>query len=113
MAAEMTYRRVSIRAWLLCSAASALLAAAGKAHAHSGHLDKAALEVCKERTRSQACEYTGHHDDLYIGTCQYISDRALTCVRNQPIRKTRPGTDASGSLLEGQTGAAFTHPRST
>ncbi|WP_299263164.1 hypothetical protein [uncultured Psychrosphaera sp.] len=57
------------------------------ANAHSSSLNKIALEVCKQKERSQACQYNGGHNDLYIGTCQYISEHDLTCVRNQPIQK--------------------------
>lgn len=60
---------------------------AGCAHAHSSPLNKAAMEVCKEKKRSQVCQYEGHHDDLYIGTCQYASDENLICVRNKPVQK--------------------------
>lgn len=60
---------------------------AGYAFAHSAPLNKVAMEACKEKQKSQACQYEGHHDDLYIGTCQYVSDENMTCVRTKPIRK--------------------------
>ncbi|PTN08112.1 hypothetical protein C8R11_13019 [Nitrosomonas aestuarii] len=55
--------------------------------AHSLPLNKAAVESCQEKERSQACQYPGHHNDLYIGTCQYVTDEKLICVRNKPIQK--------------------------
>lgn len=63
-----------------------MLATSG-ASAHSAPLNKQAMQACKEKQKSQACQYEGHHDDLYIGTCQYVSDENLICVRNKPIRK--------------------------
>jgi hypothetical protein len=63
-----------------------LLLASSNASAHSGQLNIKALDACKLKERSQACEYQGVHNDLYIGTCQYMAD-TLTCVRNQPIQK--------------------------
>ena len=55
--------------------------------AHSAPLDTQALNACKQKEKSQSCQYQGHHDDLYIGTCQLVDDKNLTCVRNQPIQK--------------------------
>jgi hypothetical protein len=54
--------------------------------AHSGHINEKAVEACTEKARSEACQYNGGHDDLYIGSCQYMST-TLMCVRNQPIQK--------------------------
>ena len=68
-------------------AAFALEVFAGHAHAHSAPLSKAATQACHEKEKSQACHYEGGHADLYIGTCQYVSDENLICVRNQPIQK--------------------------
>ncbi|RBW46340.1 hypothetical protein DS885_08720 [Psychromonas sp. B3M02] len=62
--------------------------------AHSGPLNKLALQACTEKARSQACQYEGVHNDLYIGTCQYMST-ALMCVRNQPIQTIESDKDAS------------------
>jgi hypothetical protein len=55
------------------------------ANAHSGHLNEKALKVCQEKQRSDACQFEGGHNDLYIGTCQYMVE-ILTCVRSQPIQ---------------------------
>ena len=57
-----------------------------KVHAHSLPLNKMAVKACQEKTRSQTCQYSGHHDDLYIGTCQFASEKKLICVRNKPIQ---------------------------
>lgn len=62
--------------------------------AHSGPLNKLALQACTEKARSQACQYEGVHNDLYIGTCQYMST-ALMCVRNQPIQTIESDKDTS------------------
>ena len=75
--------------------AAVALLASGVSHAHSGPLNGASLEACKAKVKSQLCQYDGAHNDLYIGTCQYMS-ATLMCVRNQPIQK-KPGfehTDA-------------------
>jgi hypothetical protein len=64
---------------------------AGNALAHSAPLDKSAMAACKEKTRSQSCEYQDHHNNLYIGTCQYVSEQDLICVRNRPVQKTDSG----------------------
>lgn len=66
--------------------ATVLLLASSNVSAHSGQLNLKALNACKQKERSQACEYQGAHNDLYIGTCQFMAD-TLTCVRNQPIQK--------------------------
>lgn len=67
--------------------ATVLLLASSNVSAHSGQLNLKALNACKQKERSQACEYQGAHNDLYIGSCQYMAD-TLTCVRNQPIQRT-------------------------
>tara|TARA_R110001583_G_scaffold57547_2_gene172181 strand:+ start:26394 stop:26642 length:249 start_codon:yes stop_codon:yes gene_type:complete len=54
--------------------------------AHAGHLNEKAITVCTDKVRSDACQYEGGHDDLFIGTCQYMVE-TLMCVRNQPIQK--------------------------
>ncbi|MEB8433027.1 hypothetical protein OO007_12385 [Cocleimonas sp. KMM 6892] len=66
---------------------SALLLTNSMAYAHSGSLNKVAVEVCKQKQKSQACQYQGGHSDLYIGTCQLMSETDLICVRNKPIQK--------------------------
>lgn len=53
--------------------------------AHSGPLNEIAIKVCDAKERSQACQYEGSHNDLYIGSCQYMSS-TLMCVRSQPIQ---------------------------
>tara|TARA_R110001583_G_scaffold26533_8_gene95541 strand:- start:937 stop:1242 length:306 start_codon:yes stop_codon:yes gene_type:complete len=53
--------------------------------AHSGPLNEIAIKVCDTKKRSQACQYEGGHNDLYIGSCQYMST-TLMCVRSQPIQ---------------------------
>jgi hypothetical protein len=65
--------------------------------AHSAPLDTQALDVCKLKEKSQSCQYQGHHNDLYIGTCQLVDDQNLTCVRNQPIIKLGESSANSGS----------------
>lgn len=55
--------------------------------AHSLPLNQVALKACQEKERSQACRYSGHHNDLYIGTCQLVTEKKLICVRNKPIQK--------------------------
>lgn len=72
--------------WFLLSLTTMSLIASNTAFAHSGPLNKFALTACKEKERSQVCQYEGMHNDLYIGTCQYMPTE-LMCVRNQPIQK--------------------------
>ena len=69
-----------------------MLCAVGDVYAHSFPLNEAAIDSCNEKKRSQACQYQNHHNDVYIGTCQYVSDDELTCVRNRPIQKVDLGT---------------------
>ena len=76
-----------------------LLLTASVAHAHSGPLNKVAVEVCAQKVKSQACQYEGGHSDLYIGTCQYMSETDLICVRNQPIQKIEPDNSHSSINL--------------
>ncbi len=57
----------------------------GYANAHSGPLNELAIKACAIKEKSQMCRYEGGHNDLYIGTCQYMADQ-LMCVRNQPIK---------------------------
>lgn len=54
-------------------------------HAHSGPLNEIAVKACDAKVHSEACQYEGGHQDLYIGTCQYMATN-LMCVRNQPIQ---------------------------
>lgn len=69
-----------------------VLCAVGDVYAHSFPLNEAAIDSCVEKKRSQACQYQSHHNDVYIGTCQHLSDEQLTCVRNRPIQKINSDT---------------------
>lgn len=60
-----------------------------KTYAHSIPLKAVAVKACENKIRSVSCEYEGAHNDLYIGTCQYMV-ASLICVRNQPIKKLEP-----------------------
>ena len=71
---------------------SFLLINAISANAHGGNLSEPALQACEDKKRSQECKYEGHHDDLYIGTCQYVSEDILICVRNKPIQHLNPNS---------------------
>ena len=64
-----------------------LLIASSSSYAHSGPMNKLALEVCEKKEKSQACQYEDGHSNLFIGSCQYISEKDLICVRNKPIQK--------------------------
>lgn len=68
------------------------LCAVSNVYAHSFPLNQAAMDSCIQKKRSQSCQYISHHNDVYIGTCQYISDEQLTCVRNKPIQKINSGS---------------------
>jgi len=81
-------------------AVSLLLLVANGAAAHSVPLNKEALAACVDKQRSAACRYQGHHEDLYIGTCQYASDEKLICVRNKPIQSTASGQAVSEPASE-------------
>ncbi|SIS99229.1 hypothetical protein SAMN05421760_11035 [Neptunomonas antarctica] len=83
------------KALLMFLPAFSLLLTAGYSHAHSGSLNKVAVDVCEAKVKSQACQYEGGHSDLYIGTCQYISETDLICVRNQAIQKIEGSKIAS------------------
>ncbi len=85
----MTFKTNLERTLLALLAVFSLSLTASNSHAHSGSLNKVAVEVCSTKVKSQACRYEGGHSDLYIGTCQLISDTDLICVRNQPIQKTK------------------------
>lgn len=67
-----------------------LLAAPTFLNAHSGLLNGAAVKACADKVKSQSCKYEGGHNDLYIGSCQYMADD-LMCVRSQPIQKIDKG----------------------
>lgn len=64
----------------------------GQLLAHGGPLNEQAVQACLTKQRSQACQYQGHHNDLYIGTCQYLTEQSLMCVRNKPIQTIAPET---------------------
>lgn len=74
-----------------------VLLSAGYAYAHAGPANEAAVTACEEKERSQSCEYTGGHNDLYIGFCRYrfMTGDELICVRTEPIRKVDPDKDES------------------
>lgn len=73
--------------WItLLTMKASLLLTSGYALGHSGPLNKVAVNACTDKRKSDDCQYQGHHDDLYIGTCQYMAT-TLMCVRNQPIQK--------------------------
>ncbi|WP_413698850.1 hypothetical protein ACLKMH_14800 [Psychromonas sp. KJ10-10] len=70
------------------------------AQAHSGHLNEKSIAVCVDKERSNNCQYEGAHNDLYIGSCQYMVE-TLICVRNQPIQKISVNQSLSpAELLE-------------
>ncbi len=85
----MTSNYILEKALLVFLAVFSLSLTASNSYAHAGSQNKVAVEVCAEKVKSQACQYQGGHSDLYIGTCQLISDTDLICVRNQPIQKIR------------------------
>lgn len=70
---------------ILCGFATFFLATSF-VHAHSGPLSEIAVKSCDVKSRSQSCQYEDGHQNLYIGSCQYMSE-TLMCVRNQPIQK--------------------------
>ncbi|MGO2012470.1 MAG: hypothetical protein ACTJH9_11080 [Pseudoalteromonas sp.] len=72
-------------AMVACLASTALFMT-GFSYAHSNSLNEVAVKACHEKVKSQSCSYDGGHNDLYIGSCQYMADDLL-CVRNQPIKK--------------------------
>jgi len=86
-----------MKTFLSIMAALILSLVAGNALAHSAPLDKLAMAACQEKARSQACEYQDHHSNRYIGTCQYVSEEDLICVRNRPIQKADPAAAHSDS----------------
>ena len=63
-------------------------------YAHSIPLNTHAVKACESKARSASCQYEGGHNDLYIGTCQYMSSNLL-CVRNQPIKKIKAAFEQS------------------
>ncbi|MBB1350231.1 MULTISPECIES: hypothetical protein [unclassified Pseudoalteromonas] len=71
----------------------ALLAAPTFLNAHAGPLNGVAVKACADKVKSQSCKYEGGHNDLYIGSCQYMADD-LMCVRSQPIQKIDNGISA-------------------
>lgn len=73
---------------------STLLLVTGYVSAHSGPLNKVAIQACGEKQKSQSCQYQDGHNNLYIGSCQYMADD-LMCVRNQPIKKVDKEKDNS------------------
>ncbi|WP_426370073.1 hypothetical protein [Pseudocolwellia sp. HL-MZ7] len=80
---------IKFRKALTLLACSALFFTLGQANAHSGPLNEIAVKACTSKEKSQMCQYEGGHNDLYLGTCQYMADE-LMCVRNQPIQLIKP-----------------------
>jgi hypothetical protein len=79
-----------IKSSCLCLLGMSLLAAPTFLNAHSGPLNGVAVKACANKVKSQSCKYEGSHNDLYIGSCQYMADD-LMCVRSQPIQKIDKG----------------------
>jgi hypothetical protein len=86
----MQYFSVSVRSGLTLAIVLSTSWIAGLAGAHGGSLNQQALDACLEKQHSEGCQYEGHHNDLYIGTCQYVSEEDLICVRNKPIQSINP-----------------------
>ena len=80
------------KALLVSMAAVTLLLTSVVAYAHTGHTNEGAVLSCETKKRSQSCQYTGGHNDLYIGFCRYryMTGDDLICVRTEPIRKADP-----------------------
>ncbi len=96
----MTSKTKLESAFLVLLAVFSFSLTASNSHAHSGSLNKVAVDVCKEKVKSQACQYEGGHSDLYIGTCQLISDTDLICVRNKPIQKIESEEEHDAKIKE-------------
>jgi hypothetical protein len=62
------------------------------ASAHASIINNKAWQVCENHMKSDSCEYTDNHEDIYRGTCQLMSEKLL-CVRNQPIEKADPDAE--------------------
>ena len=73
----------------MLAATTCLSLATSNTSAHSGPLNEIAVKACDAKARSEACQYEGMHNDLYVGSCQYMST-TLMCVRNQPIQEIEP-----------------------
>ncbi|PWQ95700.1 hypothetical protein [Leucothrix arctica] len=84
---------------LLVLSAFTLLLPASYSYAHSGSTGNEPWKACTAKQKSQACEYTGAHDERYIGTCQSISLHMM-CVRNQPIIQS---TNKHDTQIEAKT----------
>ena len=90
----MTSQPTSVRTWLVFPLAFSILLTAGYCHAHFSPLNGVAVNACENKARSEACQYQGGHNDLYMGTCQYMST-VLMCVRNKPIQKVNSNKTTS------------------
>tara|TARA_R110002060_G_scaffold77660_1_gene89406 strand:+ start:717 stop:1028 length:312 start_codon:yes stop_codon:yes gene_type:complete len=82
----MTFKYSLIKSIILLLTILASFLTANYSYAHAGPLNKLAVSACENKNKSNACSYEGTHNDLYIGTCQYMAND-LMCVRNQPIQK--------------------------
>lgn len=69
---------------MLCG--SALICVPQFVLSHSASINKEPWLVCENQTRSDVCEFTDNHQNIYRGTCRVMSEE-LMCVRNQPIEK--------------------------
>ncbi|MEP2650905.1 MAG: hypothetical protein ABJH06_02835 [Paraglaciecola sp.] len=85
---------LNLKALGILSVILCLLLYIGDANAHAGPLNKLAVDACFEKTKSKACRYEGGHNDVYIGTCQYMGEN-LMCVRNQPIQPLDTSTKST------------------
>lgn len=85
-----THTRNALQHYLLVVVVTSLVAlvAITRAHAHSGHTNKQAWDVCDDKQVSDSCSYNDHDENIYSGSCQLMSSDMI-CVRNKPIQKAR------------------------
>ena len=74
--------------------------------AHQGHGPNQAWSACETLPRGEACQFENHQGDLFVGTCQAVSE-TLLCVRNQPIIRCRNSGATSDDL---RIAASYTNP---
>jgi hypothetical protein len=86
---NLTSKEIITRYGLIVFCGSVYLSTPQTALAHSSVINNKAWQVCESSMRSDSCEYTDNHHDIYRGTCQVMSEKLL-CVRNQPIVKSDP-----------------------
>ena len=82
----MAFKYRLVKSILLFFIVCAFTVSANNCYAHAGSLNKVAVKACYSKEKSMACQYKGTHNDLYIGTCQYMATN-LMCIRNRPIKK--------------------------